>query len=185
MACFTKIQQRNGTDCYFEKYATLLCQIQETRAIAIPSVQNMYVIKARTHGGVRNDSETHSTGVTGLHSRRIQQHSLVRFTVISHPPPPTPTPHPHPHPHPPQPPPTPHPTPTQPPQPPTPIPPPHPTPPHPLNCVHYFYIIRGNTNFEESIHIVLFGFLQSHNIYVLHMNIENLKNMAMEKGSNT
>ena len=29
----------------------------------------MYVIKARTHGCVRNDSETHSTGVTGLHSR--------------------------------------------------------------------------------------------------------------------
>ena len=28
----------------------------------------MYVIKARTHGCVRNDSETHSTGVTGLHS---------------------------------------------------------------------------------------------------------------------
>ena len=26
----------------------------------------MYVIKARTHGCVRNDSETHSTGVTGL-----------------------------------------------------------------------------------------------------------------------
>ena len=29
----------------------------------------MYVIKAKTHGCVRNDSETHSTGVTGLHSR--------------------------------------------------------------------------------------------------------------------
>ena len=29
----------------------------------------MYVIKARTHGGVRDDSETHSTDVTGLHSR--------------------------------------------------------------------------------------------------------------------
>ena len=32
-------------------------------------MHNMYVIKARTHGCVRNDSETHSTGVTGLHSR--------------------------------------------------------------------------------------------------------------------
>ena len=29
----------------------------------------MYAIKARTHGCMRNDSETHSTGVTGLHSR--------------------------------------------------------------------------------------------------------------------
>ena len=29
----------------------------------------MYVIKARTYECVRNDSEMHSTGVTGLHSR--------------------------------------------------------------------------------------------------------------------
>ena len=56
----------------FEKYVTtnnFLCWILWTKAISIPFVHDMYVIKARTHGCVRNDSETHETGVTGLHSR--------------------------------------------------------------------------------------------------------------------
>ena len=37
---------------------------------------------ARTHGCVRNGSETHSTGVTGLHSRRTPIHSRFYHTHI-------------------------------------------------------------------------------------------------------
>ena len=44
-------------------------QINQTKVISIPFIHNMCVIKARTHGCLRNDRETHSTGVTGLHSR--------------------------------------------------------------------------------------------------------------------
>ena len=40
------------------------------RAISIPCIRNVCVIKARAHGCVRNDRETHSTGVTGFYSRR-------------------------------------------------------------------------------------------------------------------
>ena len=45
----------------------------------------MYVIKARMHGCVRNDSETHSTGVTGLHSRLRCHFAHTRvFSLVSH-----------------------------------------------------------------------------------------------------
>ena len=43
-------------------------------------VHNMYVIKARTHVCVRNDSETHSTGVTGLHSQSRAFHCHFAHT---------------------------------------------------------------------------------------------------------
>ena len=51
--CFTKIHQRNGTNCKFKK-----------STISIAFGYNMYVIKARTPECVRHDSEMHSTGVT-------------------------------------------------------------------------------------------------------------------------
>ena len=44
----------------------------------------MCVITARTHGCVRNDSETHSTGVTGLHSRRFRAHTCVLAIMLHH-----------------------------------------------------------------------------------------------------
>ena len=81
MACFTKIHQRKGANYEFEKYVTQRISNDQARAILIPFIHTMDVIKARTHGCVRNDSETHSTGATGLHFR---YHSLVGFTVISH-----------------------------------------------------------------------------------------------------
>ena len=43
----------------------------------------MCVIKAGTHGCVRNDSETHSTGVTGLHSRLVQSSNTVSCVSLS------------------------------------------------------------------------------------------------------
>ena len=43
--------------------------INQTKAISIPFMHNLCVIKARMHGCVQNYSKTHSTGVTGLHSR--------------------------------------------------------------------------------------------------------------------
>ena len=64
MACFTKTQQRNGTNSEFEKYVKSIRKE--------PSQFRLYTICIwwkREHGCVRNDSETHSTGVTGLHSR--------------------------------------------------------------------------------------------------------------------
>ena len=44
----------------------------------------MYVIKARTHGGLRNDSETHSTDVTGLHSRLCRSCNPVTQSCAFH-----------------------------------------------------------------------------------------------------
>ena len=40
----------------------------------------MCVINARTHGCVRNDSETHPTGATGLHDRRGRECNPVTQT---------------------------------------------------------------------------------------------------------
>ena len=48
--------------------------------MTIQFIHNMCVIKARTHGCVRNDSETHSIGVTGLHSRLRQSCNPVTQT---------------------------------------------------------------------------------------------------------
>ena len=44
----------------------------------------MYVIKARMHGCVRNDSETHSTGVTGLHSQLRRLCNPVTQSSVFH-----------------------------------------------------------------------------------------------------
>ena len=48
---------------------TFFYQIRQTRAISIPFIHSMGVIKAMSYGCVQNDSETHYTGVTGLHPR--------------------------------------------------------------------------------------------------------------------
>ena len=73
MACFTKNQQHNGTNCQFEKYVTtsnyfVLNSLDEGH---LNSVCTHYVCDKSENARVcvRNDSETHSTGVTGLHSR--------------------------------------------------------------------------------------------------------------------
>ena len=58
--------------------------IQQTRAITIPSVHNICMIKARTHGFVQNDSRTHSPGVTGLHSRLRQSCNPVTQSRAFH-----------------------------------------------------------------------------------------------------
>ena len=44
----------------------------------------MYVIKARTHVCVWNDSETHSTGVTGLHSQLRRSCNPVTQSRVFH-----------------------------------------------------------------------------------------------------
>ena len=47
------------------------------KGYTIPFGQDIYVIKARTSRGVRDDNETHSTCVTGLLSRLRQSHNPV------------------------------------------------------------------------------------------------------------
>ena len=44
----------------------------------------MYVIKARRHGCVRNDSETHETGITWLHSRLRRSCNPVTQSRVFH-----------------------------------------------------------------------------------------------------
>ena len=83
MACFTKIQQRNGTSCEFKKIRNIVVSNSLGKR-HLNYVWTQYVIKARTPGCVRNDNETHSIGVTGFAGRAIQWHSLLRLTVISY-----------------------------------------------------------------------------------------------------
>ena len=57
MAYLTKIHQLNEANCEFEKYVNRSI----SRAISIPLIHDVCVIKTRTHRCVQNDSETHET----------------------------------------------------------------------------------------------------------------------------
>ena len=79
MASFTKFQQRNGTNC----------EIKNTRNFVVSNSLgkyhlNMYVMKARMPRCVQNYSETHSTGVTGLHSWLRRSHNPVTQSIVFH-----------------------------------------------------------------------------------------------------
>ena len=79
MASFTKFQQRNGTNC----------EIKNTRNFVVSNSLgkyhlNMYVMKARMPRCVQNYSETHSTGVTGLHSWLRWSHNPVTQSIVFH-----------------------------------------------------------------------------------------------------
>ena len=68
MTCFTKIQQCNCENYEFEKY-TKKSIIRQSRTNFISPISSVYVIKARTSGCLRFDSETPSTGWSGLQAQ--------------------------------------------------------------------------------------------------------------------
>ena len=82
MACITEMHQRNEAYCKVEN--NVKKRKIRSRDMWILFIHNMCVIKAGTHWCVRNDIETHSTGVTGLHSQWSRLCNPVTQSLVFH-----------------------------------------------------------------------------------------------------